>query len=347
MDGYVLITGGAGFIGSHCAEYYVSKGRDVVVLDNLSRAQLLGKSDKNAAYNWKRLEKIKGIKLIKGDVRDAGLITKLAADASAILHTAAQTAVTTSVVNPEPDFSVNALGTFTMLEAARKSPKKPSVVYCSTNKVYGHNVNHLEVEELETRYSFKGEDKKGISEDFSIDLCEHTPYGCSKLTGDLYVQDYSYQYGIRTGVFRMSCIYGTRQFGVEDQGWVAWFSIATLMGKDITIYGDGKQVRDVLFATDLVRAYDAFLESDIHHGVFNTGGGADNTMSLLELLDIIEKETGKRSNLSYSDWRPSDQKVYISNTGKINKILGWKPEITPEEGVRKIINWVQENKDIF
>ena len=165
MDGYVLITGGAGFIGSHCAEYYASKGCNVVVLDNLSRAKLLGKNDKNADYNWRRLEKIKGIKLIKGDVRDSDLITKLAADASAILHTAAQTAVTTSMVNPEPDFSVNAAGTFNMLEAARKSPKKPSIVYCSTNKVYGHNVNSIEVEELETRYSFKGKNKREDEEE--------------------------------------------------------------------------------------------------------------------------------------------------------------------------------------
>jgi len=347
MGGYTLVTGGAGFIGSHAAEYFAGKGQDVVVLDNLSRAELLGKSDKNASYNWNYLKKIKGVKLIKGDARDSSLVEKLAKDASVILHAAAQTAVTTSVVNPAPDFSVNATGTFTVLEAARKSRRKPTVVYCSTNKVYGHNVNDINVKELKTRYAFNEKKIRGITETFSIDLCEHTPYGCSKLTGDLYVQDYAYQYGIRTGVFRMSCIYGTRQFGVEDQGWVAWFSIATLKGSPITIYGDGKQVRDVLFVTDVVKAYDAFIESSIPHAVFNTGGGPENTMSLIELLGILEKETGMRSKISYSDWRPSDQKVYISDITKIKKTLKWKPAISPEEGVKRIISWVKGNISVF
>src|SRR3990172_2320505 len=220
----LFITGGAGFIGSHAAEYFSGKGYDVVVYDNLSRAKLLGKDDKNALYNWNYLKRFKNIKLVKGDVRDFKSLKKYGSDADVIIHAAAQTAVTTSVVNPEPDFSVNVVGAFNVLEIARKSKKKPAIVYCSTNKVYGHNVNRIKVLEEKTKYRFEDKYRHGIKENFSTDLCEHTPYGCSKLSGDIYMQDFSYQYGLKIGVFRMSCIYGTRQFGVEDQGWVSWFT---------------------------------------------------------------------------------------------------------------------------
>ena len=343
----ILITGGAGFIGSHAAEYFAGKGYDVVVYDNLSRSELLGKDDKNAKFNWNYLKKIKRIKLIKGDVRDFESLRKNGSDADIVVHTAAQTAVTTSVINPEPDFSVNVIGTFNVLELARRSKKKPSIIYCSTNKVYGHNVNKVKVLGEKKRYKFEDKYRYGIPEDFSIDLCEHTPYGCSKLSGDIYMQDFSYQYGLKIGVFRMSCIYGTRQFGVEDQGWVSWFAIATLMNRPITIYGDGKQVRDVLFVKDLIRIYDTFLKSNIPYGVFNTGGGNKKTLSLLELLDILEETTGKRSSISFAEWRPSDQKVYISNISKAKRKLGWEPKIAPKEGVTKLVEWIKENKKIF
>lgn len=341
-----LVTGGAGFIGSHVAEIYAKKEYDVTILDNLSRGILLNKDIKNLDYNWNQLKRFKNVKCIKGDVRDSKVISDAAKDKDFIIHTAAQTAVTTSVTDPEPDFTTNALGTFNMLEAARKNDVK-AIVYCSTNKVYGDNVNKVKVIEGKQRYSFDKAYTKGIPESFDIDLCEHTPYGCSKLTGDLYVQDYAHLYGIRTGVFRMSCIYGTRQFGVEDQGWVAWFTIATVLGKPITIYGDGKQVRDVLYVTDLVEAYDRFIQSKIKRGVFNTGGGTKNTMSLLELLDILEKLTGKRSKISFSDWRPSDQKVYISDISQVQEALGWKPKTGPEEGVKNIVEWTNANRNLF
>lgn len=240
----ILITGGAGFIGSHAAEFYASKGNDVIVFDNLSRAKLLKKSIKNADYNWNYLKKFKRIRLIKGDIRNIKEIQKAARGADVLVHAAAQTAVTASVIDPLADFEANALGTFNVLEAARKNDVK-SVLYCSTNKVYGENVNKAKVIEEKLRYAFEKKYLNGISEDFSIDLCEHTPYGCSKLTGDLYMQDYGKLYGLKTGVFRMSCVYGTRQLGIEDQGWVAWFAIATILGKSINIYGNGKQVRDV------------------------------------------------------------------------------------------------------
>ncbi|MBN1156908.1 GDP-mannose 4,6-dehydratase [Candidatus Woesearchaeota archaeon] len=342
----LLVTGGAGFIGSHVAEIYAEKDYSVTVFDNLSRSILLNKEIKNLDHNWNYLGKFRNVERVRGDIRNKKEIEEAAREKDFIIHTAAQTAVTTSITNPEADFTTNALGTFNVLEAARKNDVK-AVVYCSTNKVFGDNVNKINVKEGEKRYSFGESHEKGISETFDIDLCEHTPYGCSKLTGDMYVQDYAHLYGIRTGVFRMSCIYGTRQFGVEDQGWVAWFTIATVLEKPITIYGDGKQVRDVLYVTDLVDAYDRFLGSKIKNGIYNTGGGPQNTISLLELLDFLEKLTGKRSRISFSDWRPSDQKVYISDISKAQKELGWKPKITPEEGVRKISEWTLENRKLF
>jgi len=344
----ILITGGAGFVGSHVAEYYARKGYEVVAFDNLSRAELLGYEASNAMYNWDYLKRYKNIELVKGDIRDAERIKDVAKNADAIIHTAAQTAVTTSLRNPRTDFEINAVGTFNVLEAARLSENNPCVVYCSTNKVYGNNVNKIAVIEKEKRYEFADERyKNGIPEDFPTDLCEHTPYGCSKFAGDVYVQDYAHTYGLKTGVFRMSCIYGERQFGVEDQGWVAWFAIATLLNKPITIYGDGKQVRDVLYVKDLIRAYDLFINSNLKQAVFNIGGGPENTLSLLELLDLLEGLTGKRANISYENWRPSDQKVYISDISKVKERLRWNPRVNPREGVKMLLSWIHANKNIL
>lgn len=346
----ILITGGAGFVGSHVAEYYANKSDEIRVFDNLSRAKLLGYETSNAMYNGNYLKKYEKIELIKGDIRDVERIKEAAKDADVIIHTAAQTAVTTSLEDPRTDFGVNALGTFNVLEAARLSRNNPCVVYCSTNKVYGDNVNKIPVRESDRRYEFADEKyKNGIPEEFSTDLCEHTPYGCSKFAADIYVQDYAKRNEIDAAVFRMSCIYGTRQFGVEDQGWVAWFSIATLLDKSITIYGDGKQVRDVLYVVDLVKAFDAFVQKrdKFHHGIYNIGGGVENTMSLLDLLDILEDLTGKRSVISFDDWRPSDQKVYVSDITKAKSELGWRPKNSPKRGVGKLVEWVDENKGLF
>ena len=343
----ILITGGAGFVGSHTAEYYIRNGEDVTVYDNLSRAKLLNYSDSNAMYNWNYLNDNYDLTLIKGDIRDQKKLEEAAAGMDAIIHTAAQTAVTTSVVDPRTDFEINALGTFNVLEAARKTGA--AVVYCSTNKVYGDNVNKIKLIEKKERYDFSDKDYKGgVPETLSTDLCEHTPYGASKFAGDVYVQDYAQRNEIDAAVFRMSCIYGTRQFGVEDQGWVAWFTLATLVEKPITIYGDGKQVRDILYVTDLVNAYDSFLKKrdTLHHGVYNMGGGMENTISLLELLDILEDLTGKRSDIKFDDWRPSDQKVYISDTTKAKKDLGWNTKIGVKEGVKNLVDWVKSSNTI-
>ncbi|MEE9474848.1 MAG: NAD-dependent epimerase/dehydratase family protein, partial [Candidatus Hydrothermarchaeaceae archaeon] len=320
----ILVTGGAGFVGSHVSEYYAKKGDEVIVLDNLSRGETLKTADRRESsinYNWNHLKNVENIELAKGDIRKEDEIIKAVEGVDAVIHAAAQVAVTSSVNDPRMDFEINALGTFNVLEAARKSENDPAVVYCSTNKVYGENVNQVPVKEEDTRYVFDGID--GVPETLSIDLCEHTPYGCSKLAGDLYVQDYAELYGLKTAVFRMSCIYGTRQFGNEDQGWVAHFVISTVMGKPLTIYGDGKQVRDILYVSDLVRACDIFIESNKKSGVYNIGGGPKNTISLLELLDLLEEETGKRSEITFSTWRPSDQKVYVSDITKAKKELGW------------------------
>jgi len=335
-------------VGSHVSEYYAKKGDEVIVFDNLSRGETLKTADRRESsinYNWNHLKNVENIELVKGDIRKGDEIIKAADGVDAVIHAAAQVAVTSSVNDPRMDFEINVLGTFNVLEAARKSKNDPAVVYCSTNKVYGENVNQVPVKEEDTRYVFDGID--GVPETLSIDLCEHTPYGCSKLAGDLYAQDYAELYGLKTAVFRMSCIYGTRQFGNEDQGWVAHFVISTVMGKPLTIYGDGKQVRDILYVSDLVRACDIFLESNKKSGVYNIGGGPKNTISLLELLDLLEEETGKRSEITFSTWRPSDQKVYISDITKAKKELGWEPKIEPKEGIKELIEWIKEKENVF
>ncbi len=342
----ILITGGAGFVGSHVADFYIKKGCNVVVFDNLSRAELLGYKG-NMTYNWNYLKShYNNIDLVKGDIRDKNAIQNVAKDVDVIVHTAAQTAVTASILNPRTDFEINALGTLNVLEAARLSTRNPVVIFCSTNKVYGDNINKIPIKELDTRYAFDDPNyKMGIPETFPTDLCEHTPYGASKFAADVFVQDYAYRGEIDAAVFRMSCIYGPRQFGVEDQGWVAWFTIATLMEKQITIYGDGKQVRDVLYVSDLIKAFDSFIQKRdrLHYGVYNIGGGVENTMSLLELITILEDITTKKSEIIFSNWRASDQKVYISDISKAKRELNFRPEINPREGIKRMVERIKNS----
>ncbi len=342
----IIVTGGAGFIGSHVAEHYAKQGNDVIVVDNLSRNRLLKKNGNNFKYNWNYLKKFKNVRLVKADANNTKILLNETNGADVIVHAAAQTAVTTSLMNPREDFINNAFTTFNALEAARKNDVK-FFIYCSSNKVYGENVNRIAIKELKKRYAFTGKYANGVDETLSVDLCEHSPYGCSKLASDIYAQDYGHVYGIKTGVFRMSCIYGPRQFGVEDQGWVAWFTIATLLNKPITIYGDGKQIRDVLFVTDVVSAYDAFIKKSKTSGVFNLGGGPKFSMSLLELLDMLKKLTGKSSKISFDKPRASDQKVYVSDISKARKLLNWTPKISSREGLKILVNWVKDNAKLF
>jgi Nucleoside-diphosphate-sugar epimerases len=342
----VLITGGAGMVGSHSAEYYAKKGDDVIVLDNLMRSKLFGYDKRSVEYNWNYLKQYKNIKRVKGDIRDKrDVVIAIGKGVDLCIHTAGQPGVGLSCQDPMEDFSINAFGTLNVLEALRQKSKDATFVYCSTNKVFGENVDKLKLLEKEKRYVYDG--VKGVSESMSIDLTGHTPYGASKYTGDIYAQEYAHIYGMRTAIFRMSCIYGTRQFGFEDQGWVAHFIISNILKRPITIYGDGKQVRDMLYVDDLVEAYDKFYRSNLVSGVYNIGGGIDNTMSLLEFIDSIEAATGIKMKYKFSDWRPSDQKVYISDISKVSKELNWKPNLKPGEGAKLLTEWVKENKELF
>ncbi len=342
----VLITGGAGMVGSHAAEYYAKRGEEVVVLDNLMRSKLFEYDKKTVEFNWNYLKNYKNIKRIKGDIRDKrDVVSAIGRGVDLCIHTAGQPGVGLSVKEPMEDFSINAFGTLNVLETLRQKSKDACFVYCSTNKVFGENVDKLKLVEKAKRYVFDG--GKGIAEDMPIDLTGHTPYGASKYTGDIYVQEYAHIYGMKTAVFRMSCIYGVRQFGFEDQGWIAHFIISNILKRPVTIYGDGKQVRDILYVEDLVAAYDSFFRSRIRHDVYNIGGGSENTTSLLELIDTIEGLTGIKMEYKFSGWRPSDQKVYVSDITKVSKALGWKPNITPAYGVKLLIDWVKNNAGIF
>jgi CDP-paratose 2-epimerase len=345
----VLITGGAGFIGSHAAEAFARRGHHVVVLDNLSRARLLNASPRNAEYTWNLLVKTPNVECVRGDVRDATRVGDLVGAADAVVHTAGQTAVTTSLTDPASDFETNVVGTFRVLEAARAAGRPIPIVYTSTNKVYGENVNALGVTEAGGRYVFASGHEAGVPETLSVDHSKHTPYGASKLAADLYVQEYGRLYGLPTAVFRMSCICGPRQFGVEDQGWVAHFVISALTGRPLTIYGDGKQVRDVLAVEDLVEAMTAFVTRPPVAGslVCNVGGGPRFTLSLLELLDVLEQRTGRRPAVRFADWRASDQRVYISDVGRARQALGWQPRTPPADAVRAMLAWVQQHLDLF
>jgi len=344
----ILITGGAGLVGSHCAETFAltNPKNKVIVLDNLMRSKIFGYDKDSVEFNWNYLKRFNNIELIKGDVRnDKDVAKAIGKGVDVVIHTAGQPGVPSSVRMPKEDFSINAFGTLNVLEAARKKSKDTIIIYCSTNKVYGENVDKIPLKELGTRYVFKG--AGGVSEAMSTDLTGHTPYGVSKLVGDLYVQEYGHIYKMKTGVFRMSCTYGTRQFGFEDQGWVAWFIIATLFQKPITIYGNGKQVRDMLYVDDLVDAFNGFIHSGLDRGLFNIGGGKTNTLSLLEFLDELKALTGKTPKVKFADWRPSDQKVYVSDTSKLEKALGWKAKTTVAEGIKKLAAWIKANESYF
>ncbi len=341
MTKHYLVTGGAGFIGSNYVHHLLTRGEKVTIYDNLSRG--------GAPRNLEWLKKEFGdnaFELVVGDIKDAQKIAQAAKNADVIMHLAGQVAVTTSVVNPRDDFESNALGTFNVLEAARASGKNPIFIYASTNKVYG-GMEDVELYEEPTRWRYK-DLVNGCPETQPLDF--HSPYGCSKGTGDQYVRDYARMYDLPTVVFRQSCIYGPRQFGIEDQGWVAWFIIAAVMGKDITVYGDGKQVRDILHVDDLMNAYDLAVEKiDVAKGqVYNMGGGPENVMSIwAEFGPKLEKYIGETIEVARGDWRPGDQKVFYADISKAEKELGWRPSINVERGVQMLFEWVKENKSLF
>lgn len=337
---HFLITGGAGFIGSNYVHRLLTRGEYVTIYDNLSR--------KGSVVNLQWLMSVFGdkVNLVVGDIRDAALMTATAAHADVIVHLASQVAVTTSVQHPREDFEVNALGTFNVLEAARLSPKQPLVLYASTNKVYG-GMDQLAIKEETTRYAYR-DYPEGISENFSLDF--HSPYGCSKGTGDQYVRDYARIYNLRTIVFRQSCIYGPRQFGVEDQGWVAWFIIAAVMGYPMTIYGNGKQVRDLLYVEDLLDAYDASIDrvDQVAGEIYNVGGGPVNQLSVwLEFKPLLEDLVGHRIEIKHAQWRPGDQRIFVSDIRKAQRDLGWRPKVDVASGIHRLYHWVVTNRVYF
>ncbi len=336
----ILITGGAGFIGANLARHLVETSHNVVLFDNLSRRG----ADANLA--WLRDATGDRFRFVAGDVRDWAAVAEAAAGVERIYHLASQVAVTTSVQNPREDFEINALGTLNVLEAARRAADDPIVLYASTNKVYG-GMEGVGIVQQPTRYGYQ-DLPDGVSEEVPLDF--HSPYGCSKGAGDQYTRDYARIYGLRTVVFRQSCIYGPRQFGVEDQGWVAYFLIAATLGWPITIYGDGKQMRDLLHVDDLIWAYDAAVEHiEVAAGqIYNIGGGPACSLAIwAEFGPLLESLLGRPVSVQYSDWRPGDQKVFVSDVRKAERDLGWRPTILPQQGIPRLLRWVQAHRDLF
>ena len=332
-----IVTGGAGFIGCNAVKRLLDLGYEVVVIDNLSRQ---GSKDN---LNWLRNQG--DFEFIQVDIRDFSSLQKVMGDhidADVVLHLAAQVAVTTSVSNPREDFEINAMGTFNLLEAVRQSQCRPVILYASTNKVYG-NMEHIGTRLVSNRYQYVNL-AQGVDETALLDF--HSPYGCSKGAADQYVRDYARIFNLKTVVFRQSCIYGCRQFGVEEQGWVAWFTIASVLKRPITIYGDGKQVRDVLFVDDLITCYlDAIKHIDQTDGqVYNIGGGLDNQLSLLELISVLAIKTGQAIPYKFANWRSGDQRVFVADIAKSQQDFGWQPKITVTEGLNRLYRWVYENQ---
>jgi len=335
----ILITGGAGFIGCNLADRLPRDGRRVVLFDNLSRAGVTRNLD------WLRDTHGDAVRAVIADVRDADAVARAVHGVGQVFHFAAQVAVTTSLEDPSEDFSVNARGTLNVLEAIRQADAPPPLVFTSTNKVYGA-LDDVALSSDERRYA--PEDERlaahGISERRSLDF--HSPYGCSKGTADQYVLDYARSFGLRAVVFRMSCIYGPHQFGNEDQGWVAHFLIRALDGQPIVLYGDGKQVRDILFVEDLVEAFLLAQRrmSSISGQAFNIGGGAANTTSLVELLDLIGALTGEQPDVAFHDWRTGDQRYYVSDTAKFSRATGWSQTVGVQDGVRRLCDWLRDSR---
>lgn len=336
----VIITGGAGFIGSNAASRYLNRGDEVVVIDDLSRP--------GSEPNLEWLRQQGKLKFLPFDLRNARQMERVFAehsDAGLILHLAGQVAVTTSVIDPRADFEANALGTFNVLEAIRLAHIKAPVIYSSTNKVYG-GMEEVIVVERDNHYAY-AELPYGVSEAQGIDF--HSPYGCSKGSGEQYVRDYYRIYGLNTVVFRQSCIYGYRQWGLEDQGWIAWFMIARQCGQPITIYGDGKQVRDVLFIDDLLDAYDAAVKHiELAAGqIYNIGGGPDNVISLLDLVACLEEREGRPVPYACGDWRPGDQRIYVSDIRRAKRELQWEPRIGWQRGLELLYDWIATHRELF
>jgi CDP-paratose 2-epimerase len=337
----VLITGGSGFIGTNLAHRLLSAGRPVLLFDSLARP--------GVEQNLRWLHDTHGpqVEIEIADTRNAAAVRRAVDRAAQVFHFAAQVAVTTSLTDPLEDFEVNARGTLNLLEAIRAQPSPPPLVFTSTNKVYG-SLEDIELRRRHLRYEpvDPGLRQTGVSEARPLDF--HSPYGCSKGSADQYVLDYARTFGLPAIVFRMSCIYGPHQFGTEDQGWVAHFLIRALEGRPITLYGDGRQVRDILCVDDLV---DAFLLAQEHMATlsgqaFNIGGGPANTVSLLELIDLITEMLGQKPGVELDAWRPGDQRYYVSDTGKFKRSTGWQPRVGVQDGLKLLADWLTKERPV-
>jgi CDP-paratose 2-epimerase len=335
----LLVTGGAGFIGANAAQRFLAEGWAVTVWDNLSR--------RGGQRNLEWLRSFGAFDFQQLDLRQAEAVARAYRGArfDLILHCSGQVAVTTSIAHPREDFESNLVASFNLLEAVRQFDREACLIYACTNKVYG-GMETVDLVERHGRYEY-AQLPHGIAETQPLDF--HSPYGCSKGAADQYVRDYARIYGLRTVSFRQSCIYGYRQFGIEDQGWLAWFIIAHGLGRPITIYGDGKQTRDVLFIDDLVEAYQlAFQHRDRTAGqVYNIGGGPQNQLSLLELIRLIEASRQRKVELRFGDWRQGDQRVFVADIRKAHADFGWTPRHDCPTGVRKLVQWVDEHLPIL
>lgn len=330
----ILITGGAGFIGTNLAAHYLKKNSHVTIYDNLYRPGVKANLDwLKSAFPTKKLT----IKI--ADILDQPKLNQAVKNQHIIFHLAGQTAVTTSINKPRLDFEINALGTLNLLESIRRKNSKAILVTASTNKVYG-NLSRLKLTTTKTRYRIRG--KSSITETEPLDF--YSPYGCSKGTADQYTRDYHRIYGLKTIVFRQSCIYGPNQLGVEDQGWLAHLTALAIKNQSLSIFGTGKQVRDVLYVSDLISAFDLAIKriSKTAGHIYNIGGGVGNTLSLLELIDLLEHLTGHKIKLKFYPQRPGDQQIYISDTAKAKKDFDWSPSTSPKTGVKLLYNWLHE-----
>jgi len=334
----ILVTGGCGFLGCNIAAGLAARGRSVVAMDNLSRPG----SRKNAEW----LKELYGnqVSIEIADTRDVDAVDELVSATSGVMHLAAQVAVTTSLDDPTSDFEINGRGTLNVLEAIRRRNPHAPIVFASTNKVYGKLLDGPNVHRADGRYV--PDERRflhGVGEDTPLDL--YSPYGCSKGVADQYVRDYARVFELRSVVLRMSCIYGPRQFGNEDQGWIAHFLIQSIRERPITIYGDGHQVRDILFVDDAVNAWiNAFDNVDGVRGrIFNLGGGPSNAISLRELLGFITEMRGKPADVRFAAWRPGDQPWYVSDIRAVSKALAWEPQVSVRYGLHRIERWLDSH----
>ena len=338
----VLVTGGCGFLGSHICEFYRKKGAQVVSFDNMTKYELKRtgfQAEVARDYNWDYLQDL-GVEMVKADVRDFEILLDYAQGSDYLIHTAAQPAMTISREDPGLDISTNVMGTFNVLETARKLGIP--VACCATIHIYGNLINDTLIEE-QKRY-FR--DPESIDENHPTLKGRLSPLHASKASGDIYVRAYIDTYHLEAASFRLTGIYGTRQFGGEDHGWVANFAIRSVLDSPITIFGTGKQVRDIIYADDVCEAFDAFFKVR-NPGIYNIGGGPLTAISLLECIDIIEEINGQRPEVRFEQDRYADLRYFICNIDKARKQFRWSPRVKPKDGIEKLIKWVKNNTGIF